>query len=299
MTVETFSRLLPAIAKTKLAYLQGWGEPFLHPEIFTLMAMAKKTGCQVGATTNGMALDDEAIRRLVELGVDIIAFSLAGTDEENDKMRVGTRFEHVLDAIKRLHLAKEKAGASRPEIHIAYLLLRSQWKKLENLPSLLQGAGVSQAVITTLDFVSDRSLEKEMILPQTTEERILWQTRLDAAVEEGKRCGVPMYYYLAHPQNASKACTENVQRALFISADGAVSPCVFANIPAAGVDYYVHGAKRSYEKMTFGALHHQTINSIWRQKNYVDFRNSFESNQCAEMCRSCPKRCAVLSGLPL
>ena len=48
LSLTTFQRLLPDLQRVRLVYLQGWGEPFLHPDFFTLVSLAKQAGCQVG-----------------------------------------------------------------------------------------------------------------------------------------------------------------------------------------------------------------------------------------------------------
>ncbi len=37
----------------------------MHPDIFDMIAIAKKSGCQVGTTTNGSLLDRDAIKQLL------------------------------------------------------------------------------------------------------------------------------------------------------------------------------------------------------------------------------------------
>ena len=49
----TWRGILPALKRARLVHLQGWGEPLLHPDFFTLVSQAKAVGCQVGTTTNG------------------------------------------------------------------------------------------------------------------------------------------------------------------------------------------------------------------------------------------------------
>ena len=93
MTTDSFRKLSVALSKSRLVYLQGWGEPLTHPEFFEMVRMAKAVGCRVGTTTNGMSLDEEQCLRLVQEGVDIVAFSLAGVDERSDLIRQGTRFQ--------------------------------------------------------------------------------------------------------------------------------------------------------------------------------------------------------------
>ena len=75
LPLEIFKKLVPAFAKTKLIYLQGWGEPFTNPHFFDMLTLAKNAGCMVGTTTNGTLLNTEIIERLVAEGLDIICFS--------------------------------------------------------------------------------------------------------------------------------------------------------------------------------------------------------------------------------
>ncbi|MFC1729829.1 radical SAM protein, partial [candidate division KSB1 bacterium] len=64
--LSSIKKLIPAFKKTRLVYLQGWGEPFLHPELFTITEMVKEAGSMVGTTTNGTLLHDEMIEKIVE-----------------------------------------------------------------------------------------------------------------------------------------------------------------------------------------------------------------------------------------
>ena len=75
---ETFERVAEAFARTQWVYLQGWGEPLLHRRIFEMIARAKSAGCQVGFTTNGTRLTPDNGERLLELGLDLVAVSIAG-----------------------------------------------------------------------------------------------------------------------------------------------------------------------------------------------------------------------------
>ena len=154
LSLEAFRNLEPAFAKTKHVHLQGWGEPFLHPGFFDMVAIAKAAGCRVGTTTNGMVLNRERIARVVEGGVDLIAFSLAGTGERNDLIRKGTSLKKVLDTIQTLDREKKEKGKTRPEIHIAYMLFRSAMGDLQRLPTLLEGLGVSQVVVSACVYTN-------------------------------------------------------------------------------------------------------------------------------------------------
>ncbi len=152
LSLATFHRLLPELKKTNLIYLQGWGEPFLNPDFFTFVTLAKQAGCQVGTTTNATLLTEATIARIVESGIDVLAFSLAGVGDTHDSWRQGTSFQQVLEAIRSLQECKRRLGKVNPQVHIAYMLLRSGLADLERLPLVLRGLEINQVVISTSGF---------------------------------------------------------------------------------------------------------------------------------------------------
>ncbi len=289
LPLTTFERLRPAFSDTNLVHLQGWGEPLLNPDFFRMASIAKQAGCMVGLTTNGMLLDNEKIVNLVELGIDIIAFSLAGIDGRNDAVRKGTSIEAVFEAIKNLKRAKEERGSAKPAIHIAYMLLRSGLDVVERMPDTFYGMGIGQVVVSMLDFVPTSEIEDEAIIPAAEEEFNELAGRMDAVTDKAKRCGLDMHFYLRTPKTRRPICTENPARALFVSSDGAVSPCVFTNVPVSNGTLMFQGVERPLEKLTFGNVNERSLSRIWRRKEYARFRNSFYEGNLAAPCRRCHK----------
>jgi MoaA/NifB/PqqE/SkfB family radical SAM enzyme len=289
LPLDVFRKLAPAFAKTGHVHLQGWGEPFLHPEFFDMVATAKASGCRVGTTTNGMLLNQDRRARLIESGVDLIAFSLAGTGEKNDVIRKGTSLKRVMETIQALDREKKERGRAKPEIHVAYMLFRSGMGDLENLPILLEGLGVSQVVVSTLDFIPSEDLDDEIILPRNKAEYEELCHSLDALVRAGEQKNIGIHYRLTFPSVRRQVCTENVRRAVCVSSDGAVSACVYTNLQVPGASYLWNGKRESYERMVFGNIMEESLPAIWKKKAYADFRRSFSSGRLASPCRRCPK----------
>ena len=296
LPLETFKKLVPAFSETRHVHLQGWGEPFLHPDFFEMVAIAKGAGCRVGTTTNGMLLNRETIERVVESRIDIIAFSLAGTGDENDRIRKGTRLAKVLDAMQTLTEEKERQGVETPAIHVAYMLFQSGIGNLRNLPHLLEGCGVSDVVISFLDFIPCEELQSEVIAPATRAEH----EELRSCLEEVREDGRLHQLHVHHPLEAMgerkegctqnvHGCTENVQRAVCIASDGSVSPCVYTNMQVPGACYMPQGEKRQYERMVFGNIQEKALRAIWQEKSYAAFRNSFQKGELSSHCVRCPK----------
>lgn len=281
MDLETFKILLPFFKRTLLVYLQGWGEPLLNPYFFEMAKLVKKAGSQVGTTTNGIALDEKRIGRLIESEIDIIAFSLAGVGEKNDKIREGTNFDQIMKNIDLINREKQKRNSNKPEINIAFLLLKSGLDKIKNLPKTFAGKKINQIIISTLDFVPIPELEEEVIKPNSTEEFLQIQNKLEHVVEIGKKQHLKIFYNIFDSQERRLVCTENIQKALYISSDGAVSPCVFTNLP---VNHNIF-----QNNLIFGNISQTSLSSIWRQKNYKKFRDSFYTKNLSQSCQNCPK----------
>jgi MoaA/NifB/PqqE/SkfB family radical SAM enzyme len=237
LSLATFRRLLPALKKTRLVHLQGWGEPFLHPDFFTLTAMAKEAGCRVSTTTNGMLLDEDRLRQVVASGLDIIAFSLTGLKAGHDRARPGAIYRQVLSAIQTLNRLKAREGRTTPQIHLAYLVLRSGLADLEKLSQVLPGLGVQQAVISTLDFVPTRELAGESFLNAAVAEYEGLHASLAEVAAAANRLGVSLHYPRKPSATRGVLCPENPLAALCVAADGAVSPCVFTNLPVSRATY--------------------------------------------------------------
>lgn len=289
LSLSTFRRLLPALSEVKLVYLQGWGEPFQNPDFFEMVKLAKDAGCMVGTSTNGMLINHNMIGQIIESGMDIIAFSLAGIDDNNDTIRKGTHFKAVTEAIESINREKEKAGTTLPSINIAYMLLRSRMQDLARLPAIFGGSGINQVVISTLDFIPDRKFVNEAILPDNDAEYGRLRAHLEKTAADGKSAGLDIHYNLFNPSKRREVCTENIRNALFVSSVGAISPCVFTNMPITASSIKDKNMFFPYRRLTFGNINEHTLSRIWNQKDYKFFRNSFNTNRFPETCIKCPK----------
>jgi MoaA/NifB/PqqE/SkfB family radical SAM enzyme len=86
---------------TRVVVFTG-GEPFLHPELFDAVRMAKERGFGTNVTTNG-TLVERRWRQLRESGLDSISLSLDGLEATHDALRgrKGT-FARTLRSLERL-----------------------------------------------------------------------------------------------------------------------------------------------------------------------------------------------------
>ena len=276
-SLKDFYNIVPYLKKVKLLYLQGWGEPFLNPNFFDFVEIAKKEGCIVGTTTNGMLIGDKEIDKIIDSGLDIIAFSLTGI-KKNDLLREGTKIEKILTIINILHKKRINKGLLTPKIHIAYLLLSSNYDEIEDIPTFFSNSGIDHIVISLLDLIPDSSFESESLIPKNIQEYNLLTDKLERITIKGKKEKLEISFNIPHPHKKSKVCSERALSALFINSLGYVSPCIFTGIPAEDV-----------KNLYFGNIKNKNLYSIWNSKEYKKFREDYIIENPPSPCNFCNK----------
>ncbi len=281
MEMETFHRLWPLMRRSGRVHLQGWGEPLLNPAFFEMAALARKAGCQVSTTTCGLRMDEKLAYELVESGIDIVAFSLAGTDAVSNASRIGVDFDRVCEAITILQTVRRKRMGVHLEIHLAYLMLASAMEAVAGLPELMQRLGVHAAVVSTLDYIPEPGLAHEAFAPAETAKLAQANAILGRTAEDARGLGLDFHFELPHPDASGTSCRENISRSLYVSADGSVSPCVYVNLPATPADS---------RRRVFGNVRNQDPLQIWESPDFKRFRERLVCGDPDLSCRSCPKR---------
>lgn len=166
MSAETFAALWPLMRQCGRVHLQGWGEPFLHPRFMDFVSVARRAGCAVSTTTCGQHMDESLAAAIVDSGMDVVAFSLAGTDEASNASRQGIPFSRVCEAIRCLREVRRKKQGVHLEVHLAYLLLPSQLEAVKRLPELMEELDVHCAVVSTMDYIASPELAVEAYSPE-------------------------------------------------------------------------------------------------------------------------------------
>lgn len=95
--------------------LVGVGEPALHPEIATILAMFRDRRIPVEITTNGKLFDRIAPAELLDLGVHTVAVSVDGYDARSyNRVRRGGDYDRLFGQVSRFHAARQASGRRRP-----------------------------------------------------------------------------------------------------------------------------------------------------------------------------------------
>lgn len=286
MKPETFARLWPLLKLCGQAHLQGWGEPLLNPLFFDMAALAKKAGCRVSTTSCGLVMNEETADRLAGGDIDLIAFSLAGTDPQSNQSRAGVDFNKALNNIKFLKKrASERKSALR--VHLAYILLGNQIDALRGLPALMEDLDAEAAVISTLDYLARPEDREIAFLPEDSDKIERAREILNKISEEAAALGRRIHFALPSGKAAvhENGCRENVRKTIYIDADGNVSPCVYLNVP---------GSDPPEKRRVFGNVLTEKPLDIWKKEAFSSFRKALVNGAPDSVCLSCPKRLEIM-----
>jgi len=304
MALETFQRLEPFFSSTDLVFLQGWGEPLLHPRFWEMARRARAAGARVGFTTGGALLDEANRRALLESGVEIMGVSLAGaSDEVHDHFRPGNPLDLLDVNLKRLKVEKGRSGEGLPDLHLAYLLLAGNLRDLPRVVDLAERWGARQIVVSHLSLVLSTALEEDA-LPARPDAWPRVQAVLEEARERAGARGIGFHAYSPGAEEAPQpACTENVLGSCFVSARGDVSPCVMTNLGletggGAEAAHCFRGRVIPLLPLVFGNVGDRSLREIWHSQAAREFRQAFgtriegafrEGRGLPEPCRHCYK----------
>ncbi|MFH1134640.1 MAG: SPASM domain-containing protein [Pseudomonadota bacterium] len=282
MDLAVFQRLWPLMRISHRVHLQGWGEPLSSPVFFEMAALARRAGCAVSTTTSGLPMDRDLAWKIVDSGIDIAAFSLAGANAaDNDFFRRGVDFHRVCEAISMLQDVRRARQGVHLEIHIAYLLMASRLDSVRGLPDLMRRLGVHAAVVGTLDYLPRPELKSEAIGPADEGRLAAAAAVLAETAAEAAALGLDFYYFLPRQGATGTVCHENIRRSLFVSAQGLASPCVYVNLAAPRPDI---------RRLVFGDVADQDPLAIWNSEEYRRFRDRLAAGDPAPVCLDCPKR---------
>ena len=201
------------------------GEPLLHPQIFEMIELAKRSGVlEVIINTNATKLDERTAKRLINSGLDRMIYSFdGGTKETYEKMRPGrfveNKFETVYENIVRFNKIREEVGSKWPRTQIQMIVTEDTKREQSKFIELFKNH---------VDFVSIKPYTERggafNELPKDTLEKV--NTLKQKLGIEGKsdiRWDIDGNLYVS---TGRLPCEQPFQR-LMITYDGVVSMCCY------------------------------------------------------------------------
>lgn len=133
LSIVDFKLLLDKIPSLKHTYLYNWGESFLNPNIFKMIAYIKRNNTTVQIDTNfSFKKKEDFFVNIVESGLDILRISLDGASQESySKYKIGGNFDTIISNIKKLVSIKNKLHAEKPVVIWKFIVTRFNENEIE------------------------------------------------------------------------------------------------------------------------------------------------------------------------
>jgi len=119
LRAEDLAGLLNASPWVREVEISGWGEPFLNPDMRTILEVADRHGVALTAD-NGTTFNDvteEVLKALVEHRFRRVTCSIDGASNGTYvKYRKGGDYDRVIENVRRLSALKREAGSRYPKL---------------------------------------------------------------------------------------------------------------------------------------------------------------------------------------
>jgi MoaA/NifB/PqqE/SkfB family radical SAM enzyme len=245
--------IAPELHHFELVYLQGWGEPTLHPHLWDMLDLAHSVGCRTGFTTNGERLTADYSIRLLDTGVDTLCISLAGASAEtHEALRIGSRFQRLVTNIETLAHLKAQRDRDCPWLELHFLMTHANIHELPAFVELAARLGADEAVATNLTYTpmpeldSLRAFECHEVEPG-------YRELVDRARENAQKSGIDLRIYPLVKGEPLMVCDAQPLETAFVNHMGYVTPCVYLGLSVKGdIPRIFCGQQMSVAPVSFG-----------------------------------------------
>jgi radical SAM protein with 4Fe4S-binding SPASM domain len=157
MRLEMFEKVIREIGDYLFTLLLwDWGEPFLNPEIYAMIAFAKRYKIKVISSTNGHVFEKiENAKKLINSGIDTIIFAIDGIhDETYHVYRQGGSLESALNGVKTVARQKTNMHSKHPLVVFRFIVMEHNEHEIPALKHLARSVGADVLILKTLNAAS-------------------------------------------------------------------------------------------------------------------------------------------------
>ena len=265
LAYDTFARFIEDCGDWLLHLIfWNWGEPFLNPDLFRMIALARSRGIIVHTSTNGnVALDEASAEALVDSGLSSLVFAVDGaTQKTYEKYREGGRLDTVLANIEKVARIRRRKKASFPVINMRFVVMKHNESEIPLARELAAKLGVDYFSLKTVDMHPKMGDELDRAYAPDT--------------KDYRRYAYEQNTYLR--KAAPFKCMRPWKR-ITIDAAGYVIPCEY--------DYL--------NRHAFGNIQDKGALAAWKSDRGAAFRKAFHlGHNNFYLCRDCTYKNSVV-----
>lgn len=283
LSPETARDLLKQLPSVRRVVLHGIGEPTLNPRLPEIVGVVKERGAYALFNTNGLLLRGALLERLIRAGLDEVRISVdAATPETYRLVRGVDLFSRVIAGARSLAEARQRLGSATPRVSLWMTGLKSNIQELPELVRIAAAAGIAEVYIQRLVF-SGRNLarEDEALYGRMGAAELAGLRQAEEVAAElgvmlrGSSEALPLEQAPEFADRPWSACRRPTSL-MYVTANGNVLPCCiapFTNAP--------------YSSLVMGNTRVMSLEEIWNDHKYEEWRANMQSDEPPEACRAC------------
>jgi radical SAM protein with 4Fe4S-binding SPASM domain len=158
--LEHFKRFVDDVGRYPLLFeMWGWGEPFLNPDTYEMIAYARRKGIRTVSSTNGQVFANmENAEKLVRSGLDILIVAVSGiTQETYGHLRRGSSVDLVFRGIRNIAEQKRLQDSATPVISYTYIVNRHNQHEVDQVREVAASLGADAVSLKRLNPTSTRT----------------------------------------------------------------------------------------------------------------------------------------------
>ncbi len=270
MDLPMFRRIIDELGEYLLLIMfWDWGEPFLNPDAYEMIRIARRAGIKVVCSTNGhvFANGDHA-RRVVDCGLDVLVFSVDGiTQETYERYRRRGSLEKVLKGIREVVSEKRRLHSDTPLVNFRFIVMKHSEGEVPRIKEFTSSLGVDVLTLRKFHFVPGTGNDLEPGSDKKT------AGVGETLVPSQSKYQLPMIPTGGRqPLRVERNPCKNLWNCPTIHWDGTVCSCF--------MDYN--------EQRPIGSLRAKSFREIWYGEAYRRLRRAFRDNwRELALCKDC------------
>ena len=292
MAPETFEQILGGlkqITPRPLVFFGGIGEPLFHTQTIEMIERVREIGAPVEIITNGILLNAERSRRLIDAHIETLWISIDGAQPESyADVRLGAELPRVIENVQTFRSMRRHSFRPMPEIGINFVAMK---RNIHDLPAVLKLAlslGARRFMASNV-LPYDRSMQKETLynaaliniayLPSPWLPRLnIPKLDIDDTTREAFLGALQSGWNVTFAGNnlggANDVCNFVESGSMAIGWDGSVAPC----IPLLhSHTTYLRKRERFVRRHVIGKVSDHSLSDLWNDPGYVAYRKRVQS----------------------
>ena len=262
MSLALFKKIVDDIAPIcNTVGVSYCGEPLLNKDIFTMIRYASDKRMCVSMLTNGVLLNAEARKGLLDSSLNFMAISMDGASKHTyESIRIGASFETLVENIRLFVKERNDKRLPYPSIDLQMVVTQKNIHEVDAFEKLARDLGVERAYLKSLHI--DRSKEDVDYVKNLEKDYFVNSTTLPTRYMVNKH---------GHLELKDKGLCPLKVRTPVITTDGDVLPCCFD----------------IFSEHVLGNVTNQRFLDIWNSGKYIDFRRDLAMHRKLPMCANC------------